>query len=255
MNLLCLVPTYGRPRLVENAVALFERQDYPLERRKLLIFDDANQIPDGQQGDGWRVVASDDRWHCLPAKYNSLLTWADELWPDWYDAAIVWDDDDVYMPWHLSAYAEAMQSKPWAHPRRVWSTYTGKPELERADGRFHGSLAVRRDLLKTLRGWRPETRRADFDQRMIGECHRVSMPGRPDAERPPSYVFRWADTQAAHCQGLMKSPSDETWYERCAVQAPQWHGPLTPQLDASAEALLAALASPAAPSAPREMPA
>jgi len=64
----CLCPTYGRPRMVQNAVACFLAQDYPVDRRRLLILDDAGQIP-AQKGDGWEVFSMSERFESLPAKY------------------------------------------------------------------------------------------------------------------------------------------------------------------------------------------
>lgn len=237
MNLLCLCPSYGRPRLVANAVELFSRQQYPAERRRMLVYDDGGQIG-SIACDGVRLMSSEFRAPHLAAKYNEMLAAWERRWPHWrYDAVIVWDDDDVYLPWHLDAYAEALATNPWAHPRWVWSTYTGQPVQERADGRFHGSLGIRRDLLEQLGGW-IDTPRADFDQQQIAACAAHGPPGRPNDGRVPSYVFRWGDTQATHCQGLMRSPDDVTWYERCAVENLPLVDVLEPRLDYSAAMLL-----------------
>lgn len=236
MNLLCLCPTYGRPKLVENAVACFREQDYA--PRAMVILDDAGQI----DGDGWHavgvsVVSTESRFPSLPAKYNYIL----DMCRTWYDAVIVWDDDDVYAPWHLSAYAEALRDHSWAHPTEVWSDYTGRLALERAQGRFHGSLGIRRDLLRQIGGW-IGTGRADFDQQQIQACARLGgEPGRPDRDDIPSYVFRWSSTGAGHCQGLMTSPANEDWYSRVPISQPGRHGPLVPRFDPDTATKLATL--------------
>jgi len=240
VNLLCLVPTYGRPQLVANAIALFDRQTYPADKRRMMVFDDGGQIESiaDAKDRGVMLMTTATRAPHLAAKYNQMLAaWRrpNLAWP--CDAVIVWDDDDVYLPWHLDAYASALRKKPWAHPRWVWSTYTGSPSQERADGRFHGSLGIRRDLLAQLGGW-IDTPRADFDQQMIAACAAHGPPGRPDDVRRPSYVFRWGDTQATHCQGLMRSPDDVTWYARCAVPTLPRVEVLEPRLDYSAAMLL-----------------
>jgi glycosyltransferase involved in cell wall biosynthesis len=54
MGISCLMPTYGRPTLVQNAIACFLAQDYPAGKRRLLILDDAGQIAP-QGGAGWFV--------------------------------------------------------------------------------------------------------------------------------------------------------------------------------------------------------
>ena len=151
---------------------------------------------------------------------------------DWADAFAVWDDDDLYLPNHLQNIAAALSSGTrykWAHPLRVWSTYTGRPELENAAGRFHGSLALRADFCRQVGGW-IATRRADFDQQMLARCAAAGRPAPYDAATGPSYVFTWADSGATHCQGLMRSPEDETWWEANTKTNVSHVGPITPAL-------------------------
>lgn len=265
MRLLVLCPTYGRPRLLANAIACFEAQTYP--DRRMLILDDAGQIAP-QREPGWELFSTAERFSSLPLKYDWLLYQARGDW----DAAVVWDDDDIYLPWHLSSVAAALWqgesvaidpdldprakhrdrwgeydyngalarrnvTHAWSHPRRVWSLYTGTLQQEDAAGRFHGSLAVGRTLLEQLGGWLGvmppgQDRRADFDQRMIAACQReAGDPGRPDDNAPPSYVFRWGSTAAPHCQGLMRTPDDETWYSRYEMADVDPIETLTPKFD------------------------
>ena len=239
MNLLCLCPTYGRPKLVANAVACFEAQDYPAVNRAMVVLDDAGQMSPERPADNVYVISEQTRFPSLPAKYNHILDWYSSVIA--YDAVIVWDDDDVYCPWHLSRYAEALANHRWAHPTEVWSDYTGRLGWERAQGRFHGSLGIRRDLLDEIGGW-IDTPRADFDQQQIQACARLGgEPGRPDCDDLPSYVFRWSSTGAGHCQGLMSSPANEDWYSRVPISHPGYHGPLVPKFDQDTAAKLATL--------------
>ena len=240
MNLLCLVPTYGRPKLAANAVAQFAAQDYPAGRRRMLVFDDAAQCDAGpvQGVPGAVVMVADRRCATLPAKYDAMLQAAG----GWWDAVIVWDDDDVYAPWHLSRYAEFLENHGWAHPAEVWSDYTGSLAVERAAGRFHGALGVRRDLLDAIGGGWIQTARADFDQQMIRACaERGGAPGRPDAAALPSYCFRWASTGAGHCQGLMFAPANEDWYGRVPIAQAGRVGPLVAEMDQDTKTKLATL--------------
>lgn len=236
MNVLCLCPTYGRPRLVANAVACFLAQDYPETNRKLLILDDAGQIESQDHGT-WQVVSTPERFPSLPSKYNAMLTAEGIIGPQptsRWDAVAVWDDDDIYLPWHLTAAAQAMLNNgaAAAKPSQVWSLYNSEtPWLENAAGRFHGSLVVCVTRIRELQGW-IDTRRADFDQQMIAACTPVAdamyhgpQPGRP------GYVFRWQSTRAPHCQGLMTSPDNEDWYERYALHGSLPLGTFAPLFD------------------------
>lgn len=234
MNILCLCPTYGRPRLVANALACFLAQDYPAEKRKLLILDDAGQI-DGQGGDGWLVNSTSNRFISLPGKYNAMLASENRagwMWYDRWDAVAVWDDDDIYLPWHLSAAAMALQNgEPAAKPSAIWSLYqTPTPFREDATGRFHGSLVIDSTRLRALGGW-IDTRRADFDQQMIHATgpHAEMLAVSPD--QSPSYVYRWGSTGAHHCSAWMKSPDNEDWYDRTPITEPGRIEKLVPRFD------------------------
>jgi len=241
------MPTYGRTReLVENAIACFEAQTY--DGRSLLILDDEGYFRE-QHGERWSLFSTSRRYNDLGTKYNQGVKLALDLSPDRPDAFVVWDDDDVYLPDWLANVAEALKSSAWAHPRFVWSTYTGEPRLEHAAGRFHGSLAVRAESAQWV-----ETRRATFDQEMIAKlASKHGEPGRPDGDgRSPCYVFRWNDTGSTHCQAFMRSGTDETWYttyadevaRRRARRNEQPPTRLEPRFDGSARALLATLTNP-----------
>jgi hypothetical protein len=208
-TLACLCPTYGRFRLVENSIACFLAQDYPAEKRRLLILDDSGAIPP-QAGDGWQVVGVKSRRPSLPAKYNEMV----RLFGGWPDICVVWEDDDIYLPWHLSSYAKALSGQGWCHPERVWSTYSGSPEIEGAQGRFHASLAMRRETLEQVGGW-PNTGAADFDQQLLASLNGTGPPASPGTV--PSYVFRWGSTNHPHGQGFMSGAKDETWYYKYAA--------------------------------------
>lgn len=247
LKLLCLCPTYGRPKLLANAIACFEQQDYPHDKRQLLILDDAGQI--APQTDGgwtwdfgaliwrpaWQLFSTAERSPSLPHKYAELVRRASEAW-DW-DAAVIWDDDDIYLPHHLSAHAATLQNAAWSHPRKVWSLYTRSLQMEDASGRFWASLAVRRELWEQIGG--PlgampagHERRGDFDQMFLGACQRAAgEPGRPDAAALPSFVFRWGSTGHPHAQSLIRSPEDETWYGRFAMADVDPIERLLPNLD------------------------
>lgn len=216
MRILCLCPTYGRPRLLANAIACFEAQDY--QDATLLVLDDLGQI-EPQRRERWEVLSTPTRYPSLPAKYNALLQYWSQRGKD-YDAVAVWDDDDIYLPWHLSAIAAALaDAAPSAKPSVVWSMYRAPgaegdgPWRENAAGRFHGSLAISWSRLDSLGGW-IQTRRADFDQQQIAACRPAVDTLEHSPQGSPSYVFRWGSTGVPHCQGLMSSPHNEDWYER-----------------------------------------
>lgn len=204
----CLCPTYCRPKCVENAIACFAAQDYPAARRELVILDDAGQLVLGNNvPSNVRLISIKDRFRTLPEKFNALVGLAKG---DFY---CVWEDDDIYLPWHIIASVQSTSKDfPWCKPSKVWSNYGGKLHQEQSDGRFHASLSFSRDALVLTNGW-PITQRADFDQQLIANLiDEVSSPANTWPENVPSYVFRWENSKHPHAQGFMSG--DGTWYDK-----------------------------------------
>lgn len=232
MNLLCLCPTYGRPKaLLENTIACFLNQTH--KDAFLLIYDDLGNV-EPQRGERWLLASTNQRCAHLPEKYHKMIGFSEDLgmFPDGY---VIWDDDDVYLPRHLEYHAMGLALPiAWSKSTFIWSTYTGKPVKENSGGRFHGSVAVRRDAFM---GWRQDAR-ADFDQYFMDEL--LQVYGAP-ADHEPQYVFRWGSTGANHCQALMTSPDNETWYANNKPSCTEKISNLVPELDADAANLYALL--------------
>jgi hypothetical protein len=227
LKIACLCPVIvGRNvDLLQNSLACFEQQTYPERLRRMYVLDDAGQLTHQTQANWsvWKMF----RAQSLPHKYHALIAIDD----GWADAFAVWDHDDVYLPDHLEAAANAMESVEslyghsvtWCHPEWFYSSHpamngTQSLRIEPAVGRMHGSLVVRRSACASVGGWLGvmppgHARRADFDQRMLRalDQHSETRLVRPLSERP-TYVYRWATIQHYHCSGLMRSPEDETWY-------------------------------------------
>jgi glycosyltransferase involved in cell wall biosynthesis len=202
----CLCPTYRRPKLLENSIARFLAQDYRADRRELIVLDDAGELQN-QTGDGWQIISIPRRFRSLPEKFNALAGLARG------EILVVWEDDDIYLPHHISSHVNAMEGHLWSKPSKVLSDYTGEIREEDATGRFHASLAFTRQTLEKVGGW-PVTLRGDFDQQLIARLNGLDDPGDPCRIASPAYIFRWGSTGAYHGQTLMQGPEDEQWYER-----------------------------------------
>ncbi|MCA9028873.1 MAG: glycosyltransferase family 2 protein [Planctomycetaceae bacterium] len=208
----CLCPTYLRPKLLENSLACYLAQDYPADCRELLILDDAGQLTP-QRGDGWEVISVARRFRSLPEKFNALAGLARG------DVLVVWEDDDIYLPWHLTAHVDALTNGGVSKPSRVLSLYTGTLQEEAASGRFHASIAFTRKTFETAGGW-PLTQRGDFDQQFLTRLSQAATTVDPCHTYPPSYIFRWGTTHSYHGQGLMQTASDTQWYDRVQLHHP-----------------------------------
>ena len=99
----CLCPTYGRFEALRDALACFLLQDYP--NKHLIILNDAPvEIPNSNALThlGVIVVNNESRIRSLGAKRQRLLEIAEE------PIVAHWDDDDLYLPWHLTQCVEAL---------------------------------------------------------------------------------------------------------------------------------------------------
>lgn len=236
-----LCPSFRKPKLLGNAIALFERQRY--KNCELVILEDSGEL-DSAAGDGWRIVSLSRRMPSLSEKYNFLADLARG------DVFVVWEDDDVFLPDHIANHVAALQSN-WdcgaSIPFQVLSLHSKGladaerdpvPFLETKDARMHGSMAMTRARCEAVGGW-PESSIVNdgemFDARLIGN---LTGTGVVDTCQfgPPQFVFRWGSTGAYHAQGWM---GDDNWYARVGERAPLGGvSEIVPQLDDESRRLL-----------------
>lgn len=253
-----LCPTFRHPTLLANSVMLWINQDYPMHRRELVILDDGDTFANqgmsantlNEEGKWsvhnlWRLRSAPKRLPSLPAKYNELL----DLARADTDIFLVWEDDDTYLPGYVSSHVNAITSQqPWnefSKPSKVLSDYgwDGVKPLpeENGSGRFHSSMAFTKDLIRRIGGW-PDTKRADFDQQLIKALNQNANSIVDPFTGTHQYVYGW-HTGSAHCQSTMRSPDDETWYDRGAdaYKEVPYVGQLIPKYDDRTIRILAAM--------------
>lgn len=203
MKIAALCCTWNRPRQLGNLIACFERQDY--ENRELIILDDAGQYGD-HFGDRWRIVSVNQRYGSLGEKRNACAALAS------YDAeafAIV-DDDDLYLPWALSASVAALDKAEWSRPSLVLHPYEVEPgkwafRQHLTGGLYHGGWAYSRYMFERMGGYKagysgPEDK--EFMQRM--EAAGVSQADPIQLGYKPFYIYPWGNiTGSPHISGLL----------------------------------------------------
>ena len=213
--IVCLCPTYKRPKMLASMVKCFESQTY--ENRFLIISDDAGTyIP--QEGDygRWLLHTTENRFPDLSTKYNALFANIPySLVDDWANTSLydcfredrqmiisVWEDDDIYLPNYLERIANVWEDHSkfpyqfitFSH---VFSNYSCPKDgtkliKESAEGRFHASWAYTSALFKRVRGYKKQGELI-FDQDLRHRC--LSVPNVVSntirCPRTPSYVYRW----------------------------------------------------------------
>jgi hypothetical protein len=229
------MPTYGRRQsLLNNSLACFFAQTH--EDRHLYIFDDLGTLLHCEIDEPYRsqvsILSQTARCSSVGEKYNLMLRMWHDSWFN-FDAVAVWDDDDVYLLDHLSTHAAVLANHGWSKPSKIVSAYHEPPAIEDARGRFHGSIAVRRDLL----GKAPwiDTTRATFDQEYLSLLATHEAPGDPCEIELPQYCYRWQTSRSGHCSGLMGSAD---WYAKYQPDSREPIDRLWAEFDADTERIM-----------------
>ena len=111
----CVMPTYGRPEYVNEAVWTFLQQD-DLHKELIILNDCPGQTFAFDHPDV-RIFNEPERFPTLGEKRNRSVDLADG------DLIAVWDDDDVFLPWRLSFTRErlAASGTPFYLAAEFWA--------------------------------------------------------------------------------------------------------------------------------------
>jgi glycosyltransferase involved in cell wall biosynthesis len=195
MKIAAICCTYKRPAQLATAVECFLRQDYPLHLREMIVLDDAGQYaPTAMDGvPGVKLVVSPHRFRTLGEKRNATaaLVSAD------VDAYCVWDDDDIYLPWHMQAAATALAEADYTIPTTLCIEKNGRLQRKANQYLFHGAWSFRRAAFEQVHGY--PFIQSGQDQGLLrrfkSQQLRRADPLRYDPR--PSYVYRWFTADCA----------------------------------------------------------
>lgn len=197
MKIAAICCTYKRPEQLATAIESFLRQDYPAELREMIVLDDAGQY-ENQSGDGWRLASLPVRFRTLGEKRNAsaALVSAD------IDAYCVWDDDDVYLPWHISAAAAALADADYTIPTVIYNDKRNR--LERKTNRylFHGAWSFRRVAFDQMGGY--PFIQSGQDQGLLRrfKADKLRRADPIQFDPRPSYVYRWYTAHSQHISAM-----------------------------------------------------
>ncbi|NQU20966.1 MAG: glycosyltransferase family 2 protein [Candidatus Nealsonbacteria bacterium] len=219
MKIACICCTYNRPQQLAEAIESFQRQTYPLDKRELIVLDDAGQYNE-QTGPGWWLLSVGKRFRTLGEKRNATAALASAD----VDAYAVWDDDDIYLPWHLEAMARVFESgAPWSVPDEVWIDRRTWLERKRTGGLFHGSWGFTREAFLSVGGYPPM--QSGQDQALAARFRKAGVRV-ASLGGVPSYVYRWFTYEnARHISALGKDGYERRGQEpivRREVVVPGW---------------------------------
>jgi glycosyltransferase involved in cell wall biosynthesis len=191
----CFCLTYGRPRVLEEAIHSFLEQDYAGPKEMIVLNDYPDQIlafdhPEVQ------VINLPRRFRSLGEKLNAAVALAA------HDLLFVWDDDDIYLPHRLSfSVAHFAPQKGFFKGEVAWF-WNHHALSGPAKNRFHAASCWSRRLFDAVGGYPADGSGCD---RLFERALAAAFPGstEPRAVTPEEiyYVYRWAGTDSYHLSG------------------------------------------------------
>ena len=141
----CLCPTYGRYELLRKSISFFLLQTY--ENKELIILNNHPtpiHLHPSLKGKGITVRNFGDNSD-MALIHNTVL---EDIEADSFVA--IWEDDDVYLPWHLENVLRIPDDKDAIKPSRTIfvDDFKGGMRVTAQDNYFEGSHIVRTNVLK-----------------------------------------------------------------------------------------------------------
>ena len=193
MKIDCLMGTYGRYQLACEALACFLQQS-KLQQATLLIY---NQHPVPLSFDHPRVRVINEappegslryirqRMHELADPSAELIHW--------------WDDDDLYLPWHLEDCLNHIGTNVAWKPASCWMSERNA-EFSRHTNTFEGSWVFRANYLKAA----PLDTHPDYtDHPIVRQTTDAGRLATTELGGRTSYIYRWAtgSVHVSYCSG------------------------------------------------------
>lgn len=211
----CLCPTFNRApdylHLVEEAVESFLRQDYPADRRELIILNDTPEqflIPpcgtfDGENcrlgKDNIRIYNRQERITSLGEKRNALVELAIG------DLLLPWDDDDISLPHRISQAVARVGPAHYWNPQRSWFLDARGLHHNHRHGYCHNASVFTGQAWKQVGGYPAVSGSEDADLDRLLKALGALPPRLSDDSSEWSYIYRWG-VSSRHLSGQAGGP-------------------------------------------------
>jgi hypothetical protein len=194
----CLMGTCGRYQVASQALACFLQQT-ALSSASLLIY---NQHPNALHfdHDRVRVINEAPPEGSLRHVRRRMLELADPAaeFIHW------WDDDDLYLPWHLSDCLEHIGPSVAWKPASSWFL-SGNDTFKREGNTFEGSWLLRTDYVKAA----PLDTHPDYtDHPVFRQINEQGKLASTELAGRTSYIYRWG-MGVEHVSGYGGSANEE----------------------------------------------
>lgn len=179
----CLMSTYGRYAMVCEALACFLAQS-EIGKATMLIY---NQHPVPLRFDHPRVRIVNEELEAEPLRHvrQRMLDLADPS----ADFIHFWDDDDLYLPWHLEDCLKRIGDRAAWKPANCWVSRRNT-EFSRESNMFEGSWTFRAGYLKACA---LDTHPDYVDHPAYMQTLDAGKLATTDLQGRTSYIYRWAD--------------------------------------------------------------
>lgn len=229
MKIVCICPSYGRPRTTEMSAWMFLQQNNPHAR--LYILDDSGTY--SSEYDDFNIVLKlhESRFPSLSDKYNYMIKQA----KDWFnpDIFMVWENDDWYFPWHIGSYIPAFieSNVDFVHADHVYMADNKAISISPTNKvRFHASLAFSARIAKD--NLYPPPAFKGFDVVLLERLNRTYVRGTP-ATLENLYSYCWYCNNPEFPQGSSWSSlsvHEQDWYRRLGAHAVSKGNTFSPRL-------------------------
>jgi glycosyltransferase involved in cell wall biosynthesis len=239
MRLCACVCTYNRPHLLPRVIACFNEQDH--EDRCMFIYDDGGQYESQWINERCYLYSTPIREPSLGTKRNRCLQHARQRFGA-FDAFLPTDDDDMFLPHHLSASAAALEKADWSRPSQVlvpqvsgdfWMfapTYTGRREDQRMQRLFAPAHAMRYEAYLRVGGY-PDDLSGPEDQALMHKLERceATIADQIELGFAPSYIYCWGSGNISGLLCQEDKTGEKAWQKLCRDLQPaklaEWKPP------------------------------
>ncbi|MDR1383072.1 MAG: glycosyltransferase family 2 protein [Planctomycetaceae bacterium] len=157
----CL-PTYKRPDFLSEFFWCYLNQDYPKDRRELIILDDAGQFqPFIDLQENIKLISLKTRFPTLGEKRNRFLSLMNEQ----SEFLFIADDDDLYYPHWLSTMVRAGEHADLIVPSMMIEWFWEREPIYRSAvnwGYHNAASAFRKKAFMELGGYPHRQRQEDY---------------------------------------------------------------------------------------------
>lgn len=187
VSAMCL--TYGRVRVLEEAMACFLAQDYPGQKEMIILNDLPEQTLKFDHPEV-TVVNVKKRFKTVGDKRNACAALAS------HDLLLPWDDDDIYLKHRISFSVRQMKETglPFFKPQTALAGERGKIKSLLTSFNLHASACFTRELFAEIRGY--PSMGSGQDQGFEVPCRKLGLKTSISIKPEDNfYFYRWADVK------------------------------------------------------------